>query len=125
MTLEIDPNSVNRVINDISSFSGNLIEPNIQWIVGGFVPGSLGEKHGLKVGDQITLVNKMKTSFYNNEIREYLQSQANQSILLTILRDGDISQPNLPRRETFRIDKPKLRLGVPTSSITYSTKRVD
>ena len=48
MTLEIDPNSVNSVINKISSFSGNLIEPNIQWIVGGFVPGSLGENMALK-----------------------------------------------------------------------------
>ena len=99
MTLEIDPNSVNSVINNISSFSGNLIEPNIQWIVGGFVPGSLGEKHGLKTGDQITLVNKMQTPFYSNEIREYLQSQANKTVLLTILRDGYIKELSIPLSE--------------------------
>ena len=99
MSLEIDPNSVNSVINNIGSFSGNLIEPNIQWIVGGFVPGSLGEKHGIKVGDQITLVNKMKTPFYSNEIREYLQSQANKTILLTILRDGYVKELSIPLSE--------------------------
>ena len=99
MTLEIDPNSVNSVINNISSFSGNLIEPNIQWIVGGFVPGSLGEKHGLKTGDQITLVNKMQTPFYSKEIREYLQSQANKTILLTILRDGYAKELSIPLSE--------------------------
>ena len=99
MTLEIDPNSVNSVINNISSFSGNLIEPNIQWIVGGFVPGSLAEKHGLKTGDQITLVNKMQTPFYSKEIREYLQSQANKTVLLTILRDGYIKELSIPLSE--------------------------
>ncbi len=99
MTLEIDPKSVNSVINNIGSFSGNLIEPNIQWIVGGFVPGSLGEKHGLKSGDQITLVNKMQTPFYSNEIRGYLQSQANKTILLTILRDGYVKELSIPLSE--------------------------
>ena len=99
MTLEIDPNSVNSVINNISSFSGNLIEPNIQWIVGGFVPGSLAEKHGLKTGDQITLVNKMQTPFYSKEIREYLQSQANKTVLLTILRDGYAKELSIPLSE--------------------------
>ena len=99
MTLEIDPNSVNSVINNIGSFSGNLIEPNIQWIVGGFVPGSLGEKYGLKTGDQITLVNKMETPFYSNEIREYLQTQANKTILLSILRDGYVKELSVPLSE--------------------------
>tara|TARA_B100000965_G_scaffold364057_1_gene347431 strand:- start:882 stop:2204 length:1323 start_codon:yes stop_codon:yes gene_type:complete len=99
MSLEIDPSSVNRVINNIGSFSGNLIEPNIKWFVGGFVPGSLGEKYGLKTGDQITLVNKMQTPFYNNEIREYLQSQANKTVLLTILRNGYVKELSIPLSE--------------------------
>ena len=99
MTLEIDPNSVNSVINNIGSFSGSLIEPNIQWIVGGFVPGSLGEKYGLKTGDQITLVNKMETPFYSNKIREYLQTQANKTIFLSILRDGYVKELSVPLSE--------------------------
>ena len=41
----------------------------------------------------------MQTPFYNNEIREYLQSQANKTVLLTILRNGYVKELSIPLSE--------------------------
>ncbi|MAQ69846.1 MAG: RIP metalloprotease RseP [Flavobacteriales bacterium] len=88
INLNIDKSIVNDIIKNLSQESPPLMEPNIKWIVGGVVESSVAEDAGLEVGDRIIFINDFNTIYYNNNVREYLLTQAGQNVVLTIDRLG-------------------------------------
>ena len=94
--VKIKKENTNEVISNITNYSGNLIEPNTRWVVGGFLPKSVAQKNGLLKGDRIISINNIKTPFFNSDINDYLKSQANKNILLVVERDDNIEELNIP-----------------------------
>jgi len=90
INLNIDKNIVNDIIKNLSQDSAPLMEPNIRWIVGGFIESSVAKESGLEVGDRIISINDFNTSYYNNSVRQYLLTQAGQNTVLTIERSGKL-----------------------------------
>ena len=89
VSVQIDPDSVNNIINNIQIYSGALITPNIRWVVGEFLPNSVGERAGLIKNDRIIAINDFKVDFFTSDVTSYLQSLAGQQITLTIERGSD------------------------------------
>jgi len=90
INLKIDKSIVNDIIKNLSQDSPPLVEPNIRWVVGGFIEASVAEEAGLEVGDRIMFINDFNTNYYNNRVRDYLLTQAGQNTVLTIERSGKI-----------------------------------
>jgi len=86
VSITIDSSVVNEIINNIQNYSGNIVEPNLRWAVGDFLPGSVGKKSGLMKGDRITAINDFNVEFLTSDAMDYLSSLAGQNITLTIER---------------------------------------
>ena len=86
VSIQIDPGVVNSIINNIQNYTGNIISPNFRWVVGGFLPNSVGEKAGLIKGDRIIAINNFQVDFLTSDVVNYLRSLAGQQITLTIER---------------------------------------
>lgn len=87
--LNIDGDVVNHIIKNLSPNAAPLVEPNIRWLVGGFTGTSLAKEAGVKIGDRIMGINDFNTSYYNNNVREYLLTQAGQNTTLRLERGGE------------------------------------
>ena len=94
--IKIKQDNINEVVSNIANYSGNLIEPNLRWIVDDFTPNSVAKKNGLLKGDRIISINNLSTPFFNSDIITYLNSQANKTVLLLVERRGEIEEISIP-----------------------------
>ena len=88
-SVKINAENTNDVINNIQNYVGNILEPRIPWVVGGFMPNSIGKKSGLIKGDRIVAINDFETLFMSSEALMYLKENAGKPISLTIQRGDD------------------------------------
>tara|TARA_A100001011_G_scaffold249967_1_gene258283 strand:- start:1050 stop:2378 length:1329 start_codon:yes stop_codon:yes gene_type:complete len=94
--ISIDNLLINDIISNLGPSSGPLLSPNFEWIIGEFVKGSVAERAGLKRGDQILAINDLETPFFNSVARDYLRSQAGQTITVVVQRGFGGRVENVP-----------------------------